>query len=104
MTPGTGETKAMKIFVLATRTGDPDKIAPLLEPEAKMALQMVARDFVREIYSRQDGQGAVVVVEAESLEAAQAELGKLPLVAANLLRLDFYPVQAYRAIAAMAEA
>ncbi len=94
----------MKIFVLATRAGEPDEIAKLLAPEAKMALGMVADDFIREIYSRKDGQGAVLVVEAESLEAAQARLAKLPLVEANLLDLDFYPVGAYRAIAAMAEA
>jgi len=94
----------MKIIVVATRNGDPDEIAKLLEPEAKMALQMVADDFVREIYGRKDGQGAVVVVEADSLEAAQERLGKLPLVAAKLLDLEFYPVGAYRAIAAMANA
>ncbi|MDH3232053.1 MAG: hypothetical protein OEQ29_00885 [Alphaproteobacteria bacterium] len=94
----------MKIFVVATRNGDPDEIAKLLEPEAKMALQWVADDFIREIYSRKDGQGAVIVVEADSLEAAQAQLGKLPLVEANLLDLEFYPVGAYRAIAAMANA
>jgi len=94
----------MKIFVLATRTGESDEIAKLLAPEAKMALQMVAADFVREIYSRKDGQGAILVVEADSLEDAQAKLGKLPLVEADLLTLDFYPVGPYRAIAAMAEA
>jgi len=94
----------MKIFVVATRTGDADAIAKLLEPEAKMALQMVADDFVREIYSRKDGRGAVLCVEAESLEAAQARLGKLPLVEADLLSLEYYPVGAYRAIAAMAKA
>jgi len=94
----------LKIFVVATRTGDPDKIAPLLEPEAKMALGMVADDFVREIYSRKDGMGAIVVVEADSLEDAQARLGKLPLVAADLLTLEYYPVGAYRAIVAAANA
>ena len=94
----------MRIFVVATRNGDPDEIAKLLEPEAKMALQMVADDFVREIYSRKDGQGAVLLVEADSLQEAQARLGKLPLVEANLLDLDYYPVGTYRAIAAMAEA
>ncbi|HUT47924.1 MAG TPA: hypothetical protein VM325_01180 [Alphaproteobacteria bacterium] len=94
----------MKIFVIATRSGDPDEIAKLLEPEAKIALQMVADDFVREIYSRKDGRGAVLVVEADSLEGAQERLGKLPLVAAKLLDLEFYPVGAYRAITAMANA
>jgi hypothetical protein len=94
----------MKIFVVATRAGNPDEIAKLLEPEAKMALQMVADDFVREIYSRKDGMGAVVCVEADSLEAAQARMNKLPLVEAKLLKLEFYPVGAYRAIAAMANA
>jgi hypothetical protein len=94
----------MKIFVVATRTGDPDEIAKLLEPEAKMALGMVADDFVREIYSRKDGMGAVLCVEADSLEDAQARRGKLPLVEANLLTMEYYPVGAYRAIVAAANA
>ena len=94
----------MKIFVIATRDGDPDEIAPHLTAEAKMALQFVAADFIREIYSRADGNGAVLVVEEANLEAAQARLQTLPLVQKGLLKLDYLPVVPYRAIAAAAEA
>lgn len=93
----------MKIFVVATRTGKADDVAPLLAAEAKKALQFVAADFFREIYSRTDGNGAILVIEADSLEAAQQRCRELPLVAAGLLDLDFYPVAPYRAIVEAAE-
>ena len=81
-----------------------EEIAPHLAPEAKMALGMVATAVIREIYSRTDGQGAVLVLEADSLEAAHALLADLPLVKHKLLKLEFYPVTAYPAIAALADA
>ena len=93
----------MKIFVVATRTGKPDDVAPHLAAEAKKALQFVADDFFREIYSRADGNGAIVVIEADSVEAAKQRTAELPLVAAGLLDLEFYPVGPYRGIVALAE-
>lgn len=94
----------MKIVVIATRQGDPDEIAKYLEPEAKKALQFIADDFFREIYSRADGNGAVIVIEAANEAEARKRLQDLPLVERGLLRLELYPVKAYRAIAAMAAA
>lgn len=94
----------MKIFVVATRTGKAEDIAPHLAAEAKKALQFVADDFFREIYSRTDGNGAILVIEADSVEAAKQRCSDLPLVAAGLLDLEFYPVGPYRAIVALAEA
>ena len=93
----------MKIVVVATRADRPaEEFAPLLEPEAKMAMKMLAEEFIREIYSRRDGQGAVLVIEAESEEAATARLNELPLVKAGLLTFEVYGVAPYRAIAALA--
>ena len=59
---------------------------------------------MREIYSRQDGRGAILVLEADSEEAANAILAELPLAKAGMLDFDVYPVKAYRAIAAAAQA
>ena len=81
-----------------------EEIAEHLPAEAKRALQFVAEDFVREIYSRKDGKGAVLIVEAESEAAARAKLADLPLVRLGMLDLDFYPVGPYRAIVAAASA
>jgi hypothetical protein len=94
--------EGMKIVVIATRQGEPDEIAKYLEPEAKKALQFVADEFFREIYSRADGNGAVIVLEAASEEEARKRLDELPLVERGLIRLELYPVKPYRAIAAMA--
>ena len=94
----------MKIIIVATRTGDPDAIAPLLQGEAKKALKLVASDFIREIYSRKDGEGAILVVEASGAEEARERLQSLPLVQAGLLSLDVHEVGPYRGFVAAAEA
>lgn len=95
----------MKIVIIATRSENhaPEDFAPLLPGEAKKALQLVAADFIREIYSRADGKGAVLVVEADSGDAALARLGELPLMQKGMLDMEVYPVGPYRGIVAAAE-
>jgi hypothetical protein len=94
----------MKVFVVATRADRPDaEFAPHLAPEAKMAMKMFAEQFIREIYSREDGKGAILVCEAASVDEVQERLGELPLVKAGLLTLDIHGVKPYRAIAALAD-
>jgi uncharacterized protein (UPF0261 family) len=94
----------MKVFVIATRADRPfEEFAPLMDKEAKQALTFMVEDFVREIYSRKDGKGAILVCEGESEEAVLERLSALPLVQAGLLSLDAYPVGAYRAIEAAAK-
>lgn len=96
----------MKIIAVATRSEKfaPEDFAPLLPAEAKKALSLFAEDVVREIYSREDGKGAVLVLEAASAEEAQARLAELPLAEAGMLDFELYPVVPYRGIAAAAEA
>ena len=85
----------MKIFVVATR--DPDKpaedFAPLMDPEADYK-----EGFIREIYSRTDGKGALCVVEAENEDIALSKLSELPLAKAGLLSFEVYGTSAYRGI------
>ena len=96
----------MKIVVIAHRNEEhqPEDFAPYLEAEAKQALRFVAEDFVREIYSRADGKGAVLVIEAEDEEAARARLRELPLAQRGMLSFEIYPVVPYRGIVAAAQA
>ncbi len=96
----------MKIVVVATRSENhtAEEFAPHLPAESKKALQLVAADVVREIYSRADAKGAILVLEAESEEAARAQLNELPLVQAGMLELELYPVGPYRGIVAASEA
>ena len=66
----------MKIFVVATRNQDrpAEDFAPLMDPEADFALKLYKEGFIREIYSRTDGKGALVVVEADNEEEAVNKL------------------------------
>ena len=95
----------MKVIVVATRADRPaEEFAPHLEPESKMALQMFASDFIREIYSRNDGMGAVLVIKASGEDEVRDRLGELPLVKAGLLTTEIYGVSPYRGIVAAANA
>jgi len=96
----------LKIIVVAHRseTHSAEEIAKHLPAEAKKALQMFAADVVREIYSREDGKGAVLVMEAENEDAARAELAALPLAQQGMISFDIYPVKPYRGIVAASEA
>lgn len=95
----------MKFFVIATRseTASPDEFTPeLLKAESKTAMKLWADDFVRELYSRTDGKGAILVVEAADEDEVRAKLGTLPLAQKGLLTAEIYGTKVYRAIAAMA--
>ena len=90
----------MKIFVVATWNQDrpAEDFAPLMDPEADFALKLYKEGFIREIYSRTDGKGALVVVEADNEEEAVNKLSDLPLAKAGLLSFDIYGTTAYRGI------
>ncbi len=90
----------MKIVIVNHRSEEhgPEDFAPYLTPEAKKAFDLMEEDFIRELYSRRDGKGAVLVVEADSEEDARARMAELPLVKAGLLHCEYYPVKAFRAI------
>lgn len=96
----------MRFVVIAHRNqdADPSEFTPeLMQEEARMALGMVAEDFIREIYSRTDGKGAVIVAEADSEDEVERRLGELPLAKKGLLTADIYGIKVYRAIEAMAK-
>jgi len=90
----------MKVFVVATRNQErpAEDFASLMDPEADHALKLYKEGFVREIYSRTDGKGALVVVEAENEKAALDKLLHLPLAKAGLLSFEVYGTTAYRGI------
>lgn len=95
----------MKILVIATRNPDQpaEAFAPLLGPEARTAMALVAENFIREIYSRADGNGAVIICEADDEATVADRLGELPLAKAGLLSFAIHPLLPYRAMAMAAE-
>lgn len=95
----------MKVIAIVHRADRPaEEFAPHLAAEARIAMRMWADDDIRELYSREDGNGAVIVFEADGAAAADAHMQRLPLVQAGLLTYELYPLKPYRGIAAAAEA
>lgn len=95
----------MKILVVASRKADAPghELQKHAAEEARAALRLVADDFVREIYGRQDGNGAVMVCEAESADAVEKKLAaSLPFAREGFLTFDIFPLVPYRGIVAAA--
>ncbi|HTJ26366.1 MAG TPA: hypothetical protein VMA36_09375 [Candidatus Limnocylindria bacterium] len=77
------------------RFSDQD-FAPILEPEAERARALYGAGVFRAVWGRGDLPGAVILVEAETLEAAQAAVGSLPLVEKGMLQVTLIPLAPYR--------
>ena len=60
----------------------------LLEEEAERARRLYADGIFRQMWGRADNPGAVILIEAGSIEEAQAVLASLPLAVREMLTLD----------------
>jgi muconolactone delta-isomerase len=87
----------MKIIALEhERAGAwPADNAARLEDEARAVWHLAQAGVVREIFFRQDRPQAVIVLEAESVEAAQDILARLPLVQAGLIEFEVIGLRPY---------
>jgi hypothetical protein len=95
----------MKILALEKPIpGVPDTaFVPHLRAEALRAWELHQAGVVRELYFRTDWPGAVLVLESESVAAAEAALATLPLVEQGLIRFDLVPLRAYPGFARLFE-
>lgn len=90
----------MKVIVIATRKADaaPEDFAPHLDAEANHALGLYRDEVVREIYSRTDGKGAIVVLECDDEAHAARIMNELPLAKVGLLSFEIFGTAPYRGI------
>ena len=80
-----------------TETYSDEQFAPMLEPEAQAIRTLYAQGIVRNIWSREDALGAVVHVEAQSLEHARSIIAELPLVHTGMAEVQMLiPIKGYR--------
>jgi hypothetical protein len=88
----------MKVIAIAHRseTHSPEDFAPHLDAEADHALGLFGEEKFRELYSRTDGKGAIIVLEADSVEQAEAYLNSLPFAQRGMLSFDVYGTAPYR--------
>jgi hypothetical protein len=80
----------MKFLLLMHPTPGADRaqMAPVLPAEVRHAWAMYRSGVARELYMREDGKGAVLVLECADLGEAERQASALPLVQAGLARLE----------------
>ncbi len=65
------------------------------EAEARKAWDLYQSDSIREIYFRGDQNSAVIMLECEDLQEAEAVLAELPFVKNKLIRFELIPLVPY---------
>jgi hypothetical protein len=93
----------MQFLVIArVAEGTPmEKVMPLVQTEAAHVWEDYKADFVRSIHYIGDMSGAVLMVEADSLEAAKKAVAKLPMVEAGVLNPEIIPLKPYTGLEAL---
>jgi hypothetical protein len=88
----------MKIIAIAHRNEKytAEDFAPHLGAEASHVLKLFAAERLREIYSRADGKGAILVLEADNEQNAREIVGDLPLAKLGMISFDIYVTKPYR--------
>ena len=71
---------------------DMEQFQPYLDAEIRYGWDNYKNGTFREIYFRQDVLGVVVMVEADSLNAARAAVENFPLARAGLVSFETIPV------------
>jgi hypothetical protein len=92
----------MKVLVIIHRNSDraAEDFAALLEPGAAHTRRLYAEGTAREIYSRADGNGSVLILEADNEGHAKAIADELPVIKAGLMHYEIYGLKPYRAFVA----
>ena len=82
------------MFVHATGTmPDPDKLGPLLEAETRVVATLHAEGVLHNVFRVVEHPGVYMIIEADDVEDAGAQLGRLPFVQNGLLLLEFKEVE-----------
>jgi muconolactone delta-isomerase len=71
---------------------DADKLAPYLDEERRVAAELQAEGILKQVYRRSHGPGVFIIIEANDLDDAHRQMGRLPLVAGGLLTLEFVEI------------
>lgn len=82
------------------RFAESDFTGELLDAEAEQARRLYVQGVFRQVWGHQSPAGAVVLIEAESREAADAALATLPLAERDMLDIEVLAVGPYRGFGA----
>ena len=78
------------------RFTEADFTKDLLDAEAERARQLYADGVFRQMWGHASPAGAVILLEADSLDAAHAALDTLPLNQVGMLQVEVLTVSGYR--------
>lgn len=84
----------MKVFAIGSITSPPtpEQQAEIMPKEVPATLQHYLDGKIEQFWFRQDRLGVVFYLDVESVEAAKAEVGKLPLTEGGFMTYEFIPV------------
>ena len=84
----------MKVFAIGaiTKQPTPEQQAEIMPKEVPATLQHYLDGKIEQFWFRQDRLGVVFYLDVESVEAAKAEVDKLPLTQAGFMTYEFIPV------------
>ena len=87
----------MAVMRRRTEAFSQDEFDKYLETEAEAVRNMYIEGSVRAIWSREDALGAVLLLEADSLDRAEQLVASLPLMQRGMLeREKLIPLRGYR--------
>ena len=93
----------MKILALVRFLDEatPEKVKEFRKAEAEYVWKIYADDVLREMYFRTDKPGAVLILECESVAAAEDVLSKLPYVEQGVISCECIPLGHFKPFEAL---
>ena len=84
----------MKVFAIGTitRQPTPEEMAEFMPKEVPHTLQLYLDAKIEQFWFRQDRPGVIFYMQAETVDAAKAEIDALPLTEAGLMSFELVPV------------
>ena len=84
----------MKVFAIGaiTKPPTPEQQAEIMPKEVPATLQHYLDGKIEQFWFRQDRLGVVFYLDVESVDAAKAEVSKLPLTEGGFMTYEFIPV------------
>ena len=84
-----------------TEGTSPESVEPYVKPEAEKVWAYYAADVVRSIHYIADMSGAVLMIEADSLETVREKIANFPMAENNVLDFQILPLKPYTGLEAL---
>ena len=72
---------------------DVDKLGPHLDEETRVVTKLHEEGVVKSLFRLTERSGVYMIVEADDVEDARKQVGRMPFVINGLLSFEFEPVE-----------